>query len=401
VRNTLYIRLRATDPGADTAYCIASPQAIASFEVRYAPLETILLQAAPYRIVLLVPGADLRFAQIEVPARQAARVLQAAPYALEDQLAEDVDTLHFALGPRQQDGRWPVAVVARARMDEWLQPFLDRGLMPEQVVPDVLCLPPADGERWSALAERDHFMVRHGSFAAFSCRPEDLELCLQLADPERQATLRVIVPRDVAADLSHLQRPVELLPGFIAPLEALLQNYRAETSINLLQGAYSQQEDLRRLWQPWRTSAALLVIWLGIAALVHGLQGWKMARELAAQEAANVSRYQQIFPAETRIVDLGVQVDQQFVLLKSGGARAGLLNLMQVLAEAMSAAPGLTVQSTQFRDGALYVALSGSDLQQLESLRSWFATPRAASLEVQSANSGSEGAQIRIRLSPA
>lgn len=400
MRNTLYIRLRDTEPDADTAYCIASPQAVASFDIRRAPLSSVLDIAAGHRLVVLVPGADVRFASVEVPARQAAKVLQAAPYTLEDQLAEDVETLHFALGPRQKDGNWPVAVVARARMDAWLQPFLDRGLMPDALVPDVLCLPLAEHARWSALAERDHVLVRNGLFKAFGCLYDDLELCLELADPERQAALRIVVPRDVVADFTRLPWTVELLPGFSSSLEALLQYYRPEHSIDLLQGAYSQKEDLKRLWLPWRMTAALLLIFLGCGAILHGVDLWKLRRELARQEAANVQRYQQVFPNETRIVDLGAQVDQQFATLKSGGG-SGLMPLLQVLADALAAAPGLTVQSVQLRDGALYAALQGSDLQALETLRGWFASPRAATLEVQSANSGSEGTQIRIKLSPA
>lgn len=403
MRNTLYIRLRATDPGADTAYCIAPPQAVASFPVQHAPLETLLLQAvgAGHRIVVLVPSADVRLASIDVPARQAAKVLQAAPYALEDQLADDVDTLHFALGPRQKDGRWPVAVISRAKMNEWLRPFTECGLLPDAVIPDALCLPPADGDRWSALAEADLISVRSAPFSAFSCVPEDLELFLQLADPERKASLRIVVPREATPDFTRLPWPVDLLPGFVSPLEALLQGYRPETNINLLQGPYSQQEDLKRLWLPWRASAALLAIWVGFAAILHGAQGWQLQRELQRQDAANVQRYQQLFPAETRIVDLPAQVEQQFAALKGSGAQGGLLPLMQVLGEALAAAPGFSVQSLQFRDGALYAALGGSDLQQLEALRGWFNTPRAASLEVQSANSGSEGAQVRIKLTPA
>ncbi|MDM4772244.1 type II secretion system protein GspL [Solimonas sp. SE-A11] len=400
MRNTLYIRLRATDPGTDTAYCIASPQAVASFPVQHAPLETILLKAAGHRVVVLVPAADVRLAAVDVPARQATKVLQAAPYALEDQLAEDVDTLHFALGPRQKDGRWPVAVVARAKMDEWLRPFTERGLIPDLMLPDALCLAPADQERWSALAENDQVLVRNAAFSAFACSPDDLELMLQLADPDKKATLRIIVPRDASPDFTRLAWPVELLPGFISPLEALLQSQRPENGIDLLQGRYSQREDLLRLWQPWKITAALLALWIIAAAVLHGLSGWQLRKQLQQQEDANVQRYQQLFPAETRIVDLPAQVEQQFAALKGGKGGGGLLPLMQVLADALAAAPGLTLQGVQYRDGAVYAALSGSSLQPLEVLRAWFAQPRGASLDVQSANSGSEGAQIRIKLSP-
>jgi general secretion pathway protein L len=162
LRETLYIRLRSGDPAAETSYCIAAPGALASFPVQQAPLDTVLASAGVRRLIVLVPGAEVRLAAVSVPARQPAKVLQAAPYALEDQLAEDVETLHFALGPRQPDGQWPVAVTSRARMNEWLKPFQERGLKPDAILPETLCLPATEPGRWSALAEPDQITVRTG-----------------------------------------------------------------------------------------------------------------------------------------------------------------------------------------------------------------------------------------------
>ena len=67
------------------------------------------------RVVAFVPATLVRLATVKVPARQPAKVLQAVPYALEDQVAEDVESLHFAVGTRLEDGSHPVAILARAR----------------------------------------------------------------------------------------------------------------------------------------------------------------------------------------------------------------------------------------------------------------------------------------------
>lgn len=385
-----------------TTYCIAAPTAVASFAVAEAPLEDVLAQAGTRRIVILVSGADVRLTRVQVPARQAARVLQAAPYALEDQLAEDVDTLHFALGARAADGAWPVAVVARERMDAWLKPLADRGLRPDVITPETLALPAVDGTRWSALAETDQFTVRSAPNGGFACAPEDLPLMLQLADPDKQAVLRIIVPRNVSTDFTQLERPIELLPGFASPLEALLQNLKLDSAINLLQGAYSQRRDLQRAWQAWRRPAALAAGLFLALALLHGISAWKLGRELDALDAANVVRFQEVFPAEQRIVNLPAQVDQQFARLKSAPGSGGAMPLMETLGAALAATPGLTVQAIQFREGALYVALTGPDLQVLETLRNWFAGRGGTAFEVlQQASSGAEGAQMRIKLAPA
>lgn len=401
MRETLYIRLHSAAPEAVTAFCIAKPDAVVSFAINHAPLGDILQQAGSRKLVVLVSSTDVRLANVNVPARQAAKVLQAAPYALEDQLAEDVDTLHFALGPRQSNGAHPVAIVAKSKMEEWLAPFRAANLMPDVLVPETLCLPEADADRWSALAEPGHITVRSSGYNGFGCADDDLPLFLELADPDRKAHLRILIPRSFRGDFTQLGWPVDLLPGFAEPMEALLQNYRTDSSINLLQGSYSVREDIKRLWQPWRFAAVLVVVWIALTGLNHGIQAFKLKRQINAQNQANIQRFQQLFPSETRIVDLSAQTEQQLRRLQGGGGHGSLLPLLGTLSNALTATPGLVLQSLQFRDGALFVAMTGSDLQQLEALRGWFDQHHGATLEVQSANAGSEGAQIRIKLTPA
>jgi general secretion pathway protein L len=73
------------------------------------------------RIALLVPGADVVHLHAVVPVGSEARALQLVPFALEDQLSQDVDQLHFAIGSRDAtSGTVPVAVMERVRMQQWL-----------------------------------------------------------------------------------------------------------------------------------------------------------------------------------------------------------------------------------------------------------------------------------------
>lgn len=401
MRETLYIRLRSTAPEALTAYCIAAPGAAHSWHVQDAALADVLALAQARRVVLLVPGADVRLTLVKVPARAPVKVLQAAPYLLEEQLAEDVDTLHFALGPRQADGLFPIAVVARERMEAWLAPLRERGLAPEAVYPELLCLPDVEANRWSALAEEDQVTVRTQRYGGFACAPDDLPMLLEMSAAPAETVLRVIVTRGSAENLSRLPQQVELLPGFNSALEALLQNLDPALAINLLQGAHSQREDLRRLWLPWRAAAALVLVWLLAAGATHAIAAAKLGKELARQNDQNLQQFQQLFPAEQRIVDLDAQVEQQARLLKGGGRKGNFLPLLQTLSAALGATQGLSLQVLQFHDGGLYVSLGGSDLQQLETLRGWFAQHHEANMEVQSANSGAEGVQIRLKLTPA
>lgn len=400
MRETLYIRLRSADPAEPVEYCIARADAVASFVVYRASLAVAAEQTAQRRVVVLVPSADVRLATVQVPARQPAKVLQAAPFVLEEQLAEDVDTLHFALGTRQADNRWPLAIVSQTRMQAWLTLLDEVGIRADVMLPDVLALQAPDETHCNALIDDDQVLVRSAHGAGFVCQFDDLSFCLELADPDKLRTISIVVPRGVAVDVSNLGWPVEPRHGFNSALEALLQQLRINDAINLLQGRHSPKRNRLRWFAPWKLAATLAAVAIGLSLLVHGIEAYRLQRAVAAQDAANVARYQQIFPNETRIVDLSAQLSQQMAALQGGGG-SNFMGLLDVLTQAIAAVPGLQLKTLQFRDGALFAGLSATNLELLDHLKNWFAQARGAQFSVDSANSGADGVQIRVRLSPA
>lgn len=400
MRETLYIRLRSTAPSSSVEYCIASAETRRAWAVECAPLEVVLAQATGRRVVVLVPGEDIRLDQLDLPVKQAAKAALAAPFALEESLAEDVDDLHFAVGARQAGGGFPVAVVRHSLMAHWLAPLREAGIRPQLMMPETLALPAPEPGWWHALVEPERLLVRHEAWGAFSGTASDLPLLLDLADPDRQQGVRLILAA-VTGDYTGLERPTELRSGFQHGLEALLQHLPERPAINLLQGRYSQQADLQRLWRPWRVPAAMAAALVTAILAEHGLATVRLSEQARSQEARNVARFQQLFPSETRIVDLGAQAEQQLQRLQQAGQGGGLLSLTGTLEQALRKVEGLRLQGLQYREGALFASLSGNALSQLEALRGEFSQRSDVALEVQSANSGSDGVQIRIRISPA
>jgi len=401
VREILYIRLR--DPlRAIAAYAIANPDAPASILVRTAPLEEILQQALGRRLILLVPASEVRLTQVDVPSRQPSKALQAAPFILEDRIAEDVEALHFALGPRQAAGHYPVALTAQSNMENWLAPLRAAGLMPDAVIPETLCLPPPAGDAYYVLAEPDQVIVRNGAYSGYCCASEDLPFYLQTdGEAMAPATLRVLMSADVPTDFSTLDHAVELRAGYSDPLEALIRHYRPEQAINLLQGRYSRRESLARLWRPWRLTAALALAVFLTAVMANGIWAWRLDRAAWAQDAANTQRFRQAFPDEPTSLALSLALQQKESQLSGGGKHSGLLQLLQQIALGLKVTGGLKVSDLQFRDDALFADLTGTDLQALEKLRDWFKSHPGTRMDVQTANSNDGSVQIRIKLSAA
>ena len=60
----------------------------------------------------------------------------ALPFALEEQVADEIENLHFAPGARRPGGDLPVVVVAHDRMSAWLDRLRDAGIRPARLVPE-------------------------------------------------------------------------------------------------------------------------------------------------------------------------------------------------------------------------------------------------------------------------
>src|SRR5450432_2796104 len=82
------------------------------------------------RIVVLAPAAQILLAEPELPPGSGTKLARAVPFALEEQLTEDVDLLSFAIGRRRDNGMTPVAVVSRSVLQSWVSELRAAGFDP-------------------------------------------------------------------------------------------------------------------------------------------------------------------------------------------------------------------------------------------------------------------------------
>jgi general secretion pathway protein L len=360
-------------------------------------------------LILIVPAADIVLSTVTLPIRQQSKLLQAVPYALEEQLAEDVEKLHFAIGEKQSDGSVPVASVARDSFMHWLKPLQDAGLEITAVFPETLCLPSVAADSgWQILIDGSDCVIRSASYSGFCCDVSELGdfLAMALSDADLPEGLRLRIYKTPGSTFSGLPGlPVHAeVVDIKAGLACLMGNANTNASarnINLLQGSYATQPAYERWWRPVRATAILFVCWIVIGTAYDAIQHVQLSQQLDALETENIARFRQLFPKVTRIVDMRAQGEQQLSQLRQDGAGAGLFAMLGATAEAVSRIDGLLVQEIQLRDGLLYMSLSASDIQGLENLRAHFNSAKGWKLDVQSANASTDGVQIRASLGAA
>jgi general secretion pathway protein L len=116
--------------------------------------------AAGRRTALLLPGADVALFTATLPAGNEARLLPLVPFALEDQVSQDIELLHFSIGPRDPlTGNTAVAVIERALLDQWLARAAALGVVPQAAYADSEMVPVFPGQVTAVVVE-DQLVLR-------------------------------------------------------------------------------------------------------------------------------------------------------------------------------------------------------------------------------------------------
>jgi general secretion pathway protein L len=143
--HTILLRLPA--PGQEDAEWLSIDEAGVPATARQrGPLSLAGAVARSARVVVVAPATQILLAEPELPPGSGVKLARAVPFALEEQLTEDVDHLVFALGKRRPTGGTPVAVVSRSVLQGWLAQLAAAGIEPVAIYADMSLLPANPGQ---------------------------------------------------------------------------------------------------------------------------------------------------------------------------------------------------------------------------------------------------------------
>ncbi len=395
--DTLLIRLAAAGAGFRD-WMLVDEQGAARTPVREGVPEDGVVAGAP-RIVVIVPGDEVLLSEVRVPGRNRQRVLRAIPYALEEQLASDVETLHFAIGPAQADDHYPVAVVDRARMDAWADLLAEHRIAANQWVPEMLALPLTE-DGWSLLIEGDKVLVRSGPWAGFAADLDTFPALVAMFVSRDQTPARARLFGSAILDIEGLD--IEVVDQELQGLEILAHGVMRGPLLDLLQGSYSRSEEWGRILRPWKATAALLVAGLVLTAVSTGVNYYRLSKQQQQLTAEIEQVYRETFPQARRIVNPRAQMEQQLKQLQrqaSGGGHTAFLALLTDVGRVLHSSKGVQIQGVTYRDGRLDLELIADNVQVLDQLKQALAGAGGMRAEIQSATTQKDGkVNSRIRV---
>jgi general secretion pathway protein L len=346
-------------------------------------------------IIVWTPAAETLLLRARLPTRSSAKIVQALPYALEEQLIEPPESLHFAFA-HEADGALAVAVTRRERMESWLAALAAAGLAPTRLAPVTLSLPLAD-RAWTLSFVDGEIVLRSGARAGLGGPAEPrppawLHAALAEARSESGAPERILLV-DAPADLDS----AAWREGLGLPLEAMRPGEAAvpEAPLDLLQQHYAPRARMAALKRAYVPAAALLAAWLLATLAFDAIEWARLSRAAGAAEEEMRTLLMKSFPETRAILDPAEQMRRglEDLSTRSGIAAPGdMLSLLAGAAPAIERESRLRVQGVEYADRALTIRLVASEADA-ESLAR---TLRARALEVEVQRAGGE-ARLRVR----
>ncbi|RUO29687.1 type II secretion system protein GspL [Aliidiomarina soli] len=353
-------------------------------------------QAADAQLTVLVSSTEVGFHQLELPPGSRRHLAQVVPYALEEELAQDISELHFAWQlPTDKQEHLPVVVVAKAQVATWRDWLDNAGLTYKALIPDLFILPVVADE-WSAM-ELDHdIVVRHQTWRGFAIEqtlfaelsglfsdalppPQRIRCWGQVEWPQAPAQLVQAETADESA-----QEPALALARHL--------DQRNSKAINLLQGEFALKRKRRTSLGIWRWPAVAAGVLLALLLVDRSSYLWQLNQQQQQLAAATEQRYRDTFPEESRVVNVRAQLGQHLSRLQGGGQGSQLLALLQQLTPAFTATE-LDISLLQFDSGRseLRIQASAEDFMTFER---FIQLAREQELEVEQGQLNSRGGRI-------
>ncbi|MDH3388252.1 MAG: type II secretion system protein GspL [Gammaproteobacteria bacterium] len=322
----------------------------------------VIASQNPHPVIIVIPQQCVYLTSIELPEKAGRQVLAAIEYQVEDQLAQDIESQHFALGDTSQNPV-SIAVVSRAIMGRCLALAQGHGLRLSRIIPEIfLC--PWPGEGVSLSEGHDGCLLRYGTYRGLKCHAQALPAMLELVTRDVEIDrIRFYGATDEAApelDGYEVERYAlaSVKPGFVdAPV------------IDLQQRDYQLSSVWRGLAKTWKWVGLLIVALLAIGAYNKAVALQELEDELAGIRQQQYELLKSFLPQGTSANDnLKKLLIERMRQLQASEREQGFLKLLLDFTNARSNYPDVEITRIGFQGRQLSFDISSAQLKSIEAL---------------------------------
>ncbi|MCK5810928.1 MAG: hypothetical protein KAH00_07550 [Cocleimonas sp.] len=381
----LLIKLQSTcTPAQILPECavVTNKQTTASFAE--ADWKELHAMASGKKVVVFIPSEDVLLTHVNIPSTNKKQLLQAVPYALEERLADDIESLHFAIHSEKESDLTRVAIINHQKMEHWLELLLQHAIHPHYILPNLYAIS-VKPDSWTLIRTENKSYLRQDKWTGFSCDNSLLSLFL-----EEELKNKEGIPEALYYYGDETHYPAELGDIERHLLSSSNEVHHDEVvdvlALNLLTGFSRGDSALFNFnWKPWLPAASLAallgIIWLSMLAWKNHL----LDNKLNNLEAEIVSVYQQTFP-NSRIQNASVQMSQKLeALQKNTGTTGGsTLQTISIVSPFLKKFKDIQLREIRHQHDELLFVISAPNITRLEAFKNTLIKEGALKVEIKS-----------------
>lgn len=361
-----------------------------------------------FDVVGLLPGESVSLFEIDVPTRQLGKIRQAAPFLVEELIADDIEDVHIAVSENvlKDDAAVPVAIVRHKLLIEWLDVLYQSDLQPSVMTADTL-VAPLDPHKPTLFFIGNEIIYRESDYQCAKLSLQDSDLILTSRGEGQKDLmagadfLLVYSIKDELAESGYKwfreqyddRYHFESVVYEESPIDILANRVISKpVPINFLQGGYKVRTEQNRQWLYGQGMAAAAVLFFLLQVAVTSVSGLVFNHHADRYDMKVERLYRSIFPNESRVVNPKRQMENKLRQLSGHGSSDQFIDILHGMSSVTSR---FFLSNANFKinqinysidKAALFMELQCQSIEQLETFQQ-SVSEAGLVVNIQSANS--------------
>ncbi len=319
-----------------------------------------------HALTLVIPQQHVYLTHYELPDKVSRQVLGSIEYQIEDQLAQDVEDQHFAIGDLSSHPV-AIAVVEKSVMQLCVSLLQQQGVSASQIIPEMFLCPWFGNVGDVCLLEcPDGVILRYGDFQAIKCAPELVETMLDHLAAEQDIQI-----------VNYYLLDADSFPSIRVDRYPAQQNEWTLNNINLTQGGVinlmQRQFQMSSIWSKllgiWKWILGLLLVLLAVTAYNRAIALNDLEAQVSELRAAQYALLKDYLPSGT---DQSSDLKKALIALlkqsQSGHNETSFLQLLEEFTRAKSAYAAVTITRIGYQNKRLSIDVTSNLLSDVEAL---------------------------------
>lgn len=320
--------------------------------------------------IVLLNSADVLLKQVTIPAGGSRQFESMLPYLIEDDVAQDVDSLHITILSKQGDQAF-IAAVDKAWLTRELTILAEAGFNVIKVIPDGLALPDFNGI--AAVEIAGQWLLKKSHYQALTIESDWLAMVAQSDWVKEDGEWIALEAYSQLPDLT-LAEGQTWQQGEPHLVMQLLGHHAIGSKINLLTGELKPKSSLSKHLKIWRKTAIAAGILVVVLLVQHFVQTHQAQQQADIYRAESERIFRTVLVGKSKIPTvkyLKRELDNESKRLSGNSTEGALLQWLVKLPTAFKNIPNFEMTGLTFdsKRGEIKLQARSNNFQAFEKVR--------------------------------